>query len=296
MLVIKEIEIPVPWGHIAAKAWGDPSDYVIIVIHGLLDNAGSFDTLIPLLPECFYYVCIDLPGHGRSSHFPSSLPLHFLNFQVGMKLVLDYFKRKNYIILAHSLGVRISLITAQLYPELIAKMICLDSAYTPPKEPHLFADDLIEGFNTLMKVLSYKEDETPTLSYEQAVDRIATSRILGRLNYECGEQLGARMMKQVGEDQYIFTFDRKLRSIVYPSFSQKYMQQFLKKRPIRCDGIVIYMNETLGVVSVKRMSPYFNLIPFRRYMVKGHHHSHHTDPECVSTIITTVLLKWKSKL
>ncbi|GLV33094.1 uncharacterized protein CBL_10441 [Carabus blaptoides fortunei] len=72
---IKEVKIPVPWGHIAVKTWGNERDPIILVVHGWVDNAGSFDTLIPLLPTSYYYYCMDLPGHGRSSHLESSLPL-----------------------------------------------------------------------------------------------------------------------------------------------------------------------------------------------------------------------------
>ena len=39
-------------------------------MHGYMDNAGTFDRLIPLLPDKFYVVAIDLPGHGFSSHVP----------------------------------------------------------------------------------------------------------------------------------------------------------------------------------------------------------------------------------
>ena len=67
-----EMKIPVPYGYIAAKVWGSLKDHSIkcIAMHGYMDNAGTFDRLIPLLPDQFYVVAIDLPGHGFSSHVP----------------------------------------------------------------------------------------------------------------------------------------------------------------------------------------------------------------------------------
>ena len=44
-----------------------------VALHGWLDNAGSFDTLAPqLVAECPRHalLCLDYPGHGRSSHLP----------------------------------------------------------------------------------------------------------------------------------------------------------------------------------------------------------------------------------
>jgi hypothetical protein len=29
-----ELKIPVPWGHVAAKAWGDPSKRPVLAMHG----------------------------------------------------------------------------------------------------------------------------------------------------------------------------------------------------------------------------------------------------------------------
>src|SRR5436190_192660 len=67
-----EMKIPVPYGYIAAKVWGtlNQDSIKVIAMHGYMDNAGTFDRLIPLLPENYYVVAFDLPGHGFSSHVP----------------------------------------------------------------------------------------------------------------------------------------------------------------------------------------------------------------------------------
>ena len=67
-----EVSIPVPWGAIAGKHWtheaiepGERKQW--IVLHGLLDNAGSFDGLAPLLTSAcprHSLLCLDYPGHG----------------------------------------------------------------------------------------------------------------------------------------------------------------------------------------------------------------------------------------
>lgn len=53
-----------------AKWWGSKDKQPIIAIHGWQDNAGTFDPLVELLPTNLSILCIDLPGHGRSSHIP----------------------------------------------------------------------------------------------------------------------------------------------------------------------------------------------------------------------------------
>ena len=66
----KEVRIPVPYGHIAGKAWGDPSGKPILGLHGWLDNAGTHDHIAPLLSDEYYLVSLDQPGHGLSSKYP----------------------------------------------------------------------------------------------------------------------------------------------------------------------------------------------------------------------------------
>uniref|UniRef100_A0A8C0GWV7 Serine hydrolase like 2 n=1 Tax=Chelonoidis abingdonii TaxID=106734 RepID=A0A8C0GWV7_CHEAB len=78
--MVSELKFPVPWGHIAAKAWGSPQGRPVVCLHGWLDNANTFNRLIPLLPKDYYYMAMDFGGHGLSSHRPMGFPYHFLDY------------------------------------------------------------------------------------------------------------------------------------------------------------------------------------------------------------------------
>lgn len=41
------------------KIWGPPDGHPVLALHGWLDNAGTFDTLIPLLPPNLRIVAVD---------------------------------------------------------------------------------------------------------------------------------------------------------------------------------------------------------------------------------------------
>ncbi len=67
----REFSVPVPWGRLSGREWGDPSSGTPwIALHGWLDNCGSFDALAPRFPAGHRLLCVDMPGHGLSSHNP----------------------------------------------------------------------------------------------------------------------------------------------------------------------------------------------------------------------------------
>ena len=97
-------EINVSGLSIACKIWGSSDNPPIVAIHGWLDNANSFDLLAPYLEKNFYFIAIDLPGHGHSSHLPPSSHYHFIDGIFLIIQVLDALKLNKVHLLGHSLG------------------------------------------------------------------------------------------------------------------------------------------------------------------------------------------------
>ncbi|EAW73255.1 hCG1987678, isoform CRA_a [Homo sapiens] len=102
--LISELKLAVPWGHIAAKAWGSLQGPPVLCLHGWLDNASSFDRLIPLLPQDFYYVAMDFGGHGLSSHYSPGVPYYLQTFVSEIRRVVAALKWNRFSILGHSFG------------------------------------------------------------------------------------------------------------------------------------------------------------------------------------------------
>lgn len=111
---------------ILAKIWGADGGLPVLAIHGWMDNAGSFDRLAPLLPPHIQLVCVDLcgiiaihnvlffnhlkfipihfyeiVGQGQSSHFPPGKFVMYHDYVYHVKLVIDYFKWKQIVIMGH---------------------------------------------------------------------------------------------------------------------------------------------------------------------------------------------------
>ncbi|NXL51201.1 SEHL2 protein, partial [Podilymbus podiceps] len=123
--MFSELKFPVPWGHVAAKAWGTPEGHPVLCLHGWLDNANTFDKLIPLLPRDCYYVAMDFSGHGLSSHRPAGSPYHFLDYVSDVRRVAaDIVQCSAFPFLSYCF---ISPQFSFLYPEMVDKLILLEN-------------------------------------------------------------------------------------------------------------------------------------------------------------------------
>ena len=84
--VPRELEIVLPYGTIAAQEWRTPeSKRPILMLHGWQDNSNTFKNLVPLLPNDWWLVAIDFPGHGFSSHRVQGLPYHAPDYVIDIK-------------------------------------------------------------------------------------------------------------------------------------------------------------------------------------------------------------------
>ncbi|XP_031512090.1 serine hydrolase-like protein 2 isoform X2 [Papio anubis] len=174
MGLISELKLAVPWGHIAAKAWGSLQGPPVLCLHGWLDNANSFDRLIPLLPQDFYYVAMDFGGHGLSSHYRPGVPYYHQTFVSEIRRVVA--------------GGIVGGMFSCIFPEMVNKLILLDSPLL------LLESNEVENLLTYKQraiehMLQVEASQEPSRVYslKQLLQRLLKSN--SHLNEECGELL-----------------------------------------------------------------------------------------------------------
>ncbi|XP_048473505.1 serine hydrolase-like protein isoform X3 [Rhincodon typus] len=155
----RELNFTVPWGHIAAKAWGHPSGRPVLCLHGWADNANTFDRLIPLLPGEFYYVALDFPGHGLSSHRSPGIPYYFTEYISDVRRIADALNWNKFTILGHSMGGNVGGLFCSIFPELVDKLIVLDGYGFYPIASSAVQQQLQTAINELIKL--EKEQGSP---------------------------------------------------------------------------------------------------------------------------------------
>ncbi|CAH0715750.1 unnamed protein product, partial [Brenthis ino] len=168
---VEEIEIPVPWGHVAGRWWGPRNKQPLIAIHGWQDNAGTWDNLIPLLSANMSVLCIDLPGHGLSSHYPTGMLYYiFWDGVVLLRRIVKHFKWEKISLMGHSLGGALSFMYAASFPDEVDRIICIDIASPAVRPPAHMVQNTAGMIEKNLEYENLPEDKIPCYDYKEMID------------------------------------------------------------------------------------------------------------------------------
>lgn len=290
----KELRLPMTWGHVAAKAWGSPNDERVLLVHGILDNAGSFDRLISLLPPKYYLVCIDLPGHGLSSHFPPGLPLDYMNYVFVIRKILDSLKWSSCIFIGHSLGATIGLIFGSLYPDKVERILCFDATVVRPLKNQKLVSQIQKLYDNTVK---FEGDRAANLYTEEELMYTFINLRYNTLNTPAARTLIERSVTKVG-DKYKFNRDRRLVMGLYPLLNCE--QYFTILSHLKAPVTVVFSSATLSGKYhediVELDTKFRSSHKYKVVVVEGNHDVHNNYPERVAPHVYQFLSNLKSSL
>lgn len=98
----------------------------VLCLHGWLDNANSFLPLANALPE-LPLLALDLAGHGHSSHRSSDAHYYLFDYVADIATLCRQQDWQQLIIIGHSMGGMIATVLAASFPELVSKLVLVDS-------------------------------------------------------------------------------------------------------------------------------------------------------------------------
>ncbi|XP_006866972.1 PREDICTED: serine hydrolase-like protein 2 [Chrysochloris asiatica] len=298
--LLSELKLAVPWGHIAAKAWGSLKGAPVLCLHGWLDNANSFDRLIPLLPQDFYYVAMDFGGHGLSSHYSPGLPYYHQDFVNEIRRVAAALKWNRFSLMGHSFGGAVGGMFSCVFPEMVDKLLLLDSV------PLVLESSEVENVLTYRRramehILQLEASNKPSnvVSPEEMLQGLLKNN--SQVGEECGKLLLQRGTTQVATG-LVLNRDRR---IAWPELGFDFISRELFKKALqKLQARVLHVKASQGFTSVRKetkgnkdtihfMIDTLQMILKERYQfveVPGNHYVHMNDPHQVAKIISTFLL------
>jgi len=106
---------------------GVPGKDPLLLLHGFTGDLHTWDFLVPMLSEHVQLIMIDIVGHGKTSAPEEISHYRMESVAADIKAILDQLTISNAHILGYSMGGRLALNFAVLYPEYIQSLI-LESA------------------------------------------------------------------------------------------------------------------------------------------------------------------------
>ncbi|XP_011174292.2 serine hydrolase-like protein [Solenopsis invicta] len=292
----KEIKLSVPWGHVAARTYGSPTEKRVLLIHGLLDNVGTFTRLMKYLPKkSFYYVCIDLPGHGWSSAFPSWMVIDFVDYVHSLYFILEALQWDTCIILGHCFGAQIALGFSIFYSNRIEKIISIDGIFGLSS----YEKDFITYFQAASELSVkdyYQKHNKLSFTKEEILRAFMTMRTTP-LNYEAADAMFERAVTEVN-GKYIYNRNIRLKNVPLSSFNIDQCLKLCHRLPMI--PIYIFVSSHGFIVSYKDHKLVFEIMRAKSILeviyVDGNHDVHNNEPEKIAPFICKILNSNNSKL
>ena len=122
-------------GNLHYEERGNPSNPVLVFLHGLLGSSRNWRSVSKVLSEKFHTVSFDLPNHGQSFHQDTCT---VNTMAEDISLCLDRLGFHKFSICGHSLGGKVAMRLACDFPKAVDQLIVVDIApRTYPAEHHL---------------------------------------------------------------------------------------------------------------------------------------------------------------
>jgi pimeloyl-ACP methyl ester carboxylesterase len=134
-----------------ALDWNPNGSLPLLLCHGWLDHAHSFDWLCAELPASWRKVAIDFRGHGESSHLLPGASHGYADYLADIEAALDGLGWSSVHLAGHSLGGSACIGYAAARPERVRSLTLIESLGPSGGPPELAVGRLTQFLNDLKK-------------------------------------------------------------------------------------------------------------------------------------------------
>ncbi|XP_008275461.1 serine hydrolase-like protein [Stegastes partitus] len=288
---VSELSVPVPWGEIRGKVWGPDHGHPVLCLHGWADNCGTFNSLIPLLPEECRYVAVDMAGHGLSSHRPPGVFYTFPAYVVDVHRIINDLGWTKFSIIGHSMGSNVAAMFSALFPKMVDALVLLDFPGFLPTLASDIPKIMKQGIEEMLQFEKKKQENKRVYTYEKAAERLmAANPTLSEVSVRT---LLERGLTQV-EGGFVFSRDLRVnfKNIVRLTLEQSREMQSSIQAAVLLVLADKGIDGTLNPNEQKLISELLQGYQDKNHTVvtvSGDHHVHLNNPEVVAPLISDFL-------
>lgn len=236
--------------------------------------------------------CIDLPGHGFSSHYPTGQ--YYYLFWDGVHIVrriVKHFKWESVSLIGHSLGGGIGFLYASTFPKEVEKYISIDLASPCVRLAKTIMPYLGDSVDKFLKCETYVDSKAHHFAHEEALDVLYDAHH-GSLTKESCKIMLVRGAKPTADNKYVFVRDPRLKVAGLGFMMIDQALEFAGR--IQCDVLNLKAYPGLSTACPE----YYDLVldkiketasRFEKHEIKGTHHLHLNDPRSIRDVIVNFL-------
>ena len=206
--------------NLTAKEWGRSGYLPVIALHGWLDNAASFDRMLPHMDN-LHVVALDLAGHGPSGHRSEDSGYDIWSDIADVMAVADQMGWDTFALLGHSRGAIISGLVAGTFPDRISHAVLIDGYVPTPVDDGNSAKQLAKAIRENKRF--GQASPTAFRDFEHAV-QARTSGILP-LEPEAAAILAARGVVETDRG-FCWNNDQRLKAASHVKFGKAQLESF----------------------------------------------------------------------
>jgi pimeloyl-ACP methyl ester carboxylesterase len=124
----------------------------LLLLHGWLDHAHSFDWVCEKLPESYRMVALDFRGHGQSEHVSPGASYSLVDHVADVNAAAEALGSSALHLVGHSMGGVVALLFAAARPERVASLTLVESLGPTGGAPSRALERLREFVDELGKV------------------------------------------------------------------------------------------------------------------------------------------------
>ena len=188
--------------------WGTNGKPALILVHGGLDHARSWDWVARALRDDYHVYALDLRGHGNSAWAPGAL-YSVAEHVLDLSALAEIINAFPITIVGHSLGGVISLLYAGIYPDRVKKVVAIEGLGPPPN--HRVHKPASERYREWIEGVRKMEHRTPH-SYPDIATAVARMKEANPfLSDEVAEHLTLHGTNWNADGSIIWKFDNYVR-------------------------------------------------------------------------------------
>lgn len=125
------------------------SDTTVVLLHGFLDLAWSFERVAQRLAPHYHVIAPDFRGHGDTAWVGTGGYYYFPDYTADLARLLPRLTRTRTFLAGHSMGGTVATYYAGAFPERVHKLALLEGIGPPGSRPDAAPERLLEHIRTV---------------------------------------------------------------------------------------------------------------------------------------------------